>query len=176
MTKGCHTVERTSCIATTNNNADIVQKVLNSKIEVDFFPELYQIETCVKDITFPLWKGTVNPPEKTCPTYKCDKLDGDLCVVMKGNEYGKNSTLQVCPRENQTCIFNEALVIANENLNVTCTDKKVDVPKRLVILIKLDYPEKPVTTIIHVKLENALVASAQELKKTKIAQLMKIAL
>jgi len=49
---------------------------------------------------------------------------------MKSNTFGKNSTLNGCANSTVECLFTEALVMNNDNLNVACTAKPKEVLRR----------------------------------------------
>jgi hypothetical protein len=126
----CHTLERTSCAYSERNNANW-QSVQNSQIEVESYAQFVNIETCVRDIAFPLWKGNTPPvPQKHCPRYKCDSKLAQ-CGVMASNDWGKNSTLNGCTNSTGfECLFTESMVLQSSSLNVTCTEKAATTRRR----------------------------------------------
>lgn len=126
----CHTLERLSCAYTSRNNAAF-QATLNAQIELENYAKLVEVETCVRSITFPLWKGSapvVIPVH--CPRYTCDSSQED-CSATLINEFSRNSTLNGCTNSTQECVFNEAMVLdASENFNVTCSNTQTPTSRR----------------------------------------------
>jgi len=121
----CHTLERTSCAYSAQNNANW-QSVVNSRIEVESYSEFVGIETCVRDIVFPSWKGATPPVvQKMCPTYNCDSTQKECGVMtMNMNTTQKNSVLNQCTNSTgMFCDFTETMVQNNPSLNVSCSEK-----------------------------------------------------
>ncbi len=125
---GCHTLERASCYAASQNSASVVETANNYKIMVDSYPELMNIKSCVKNIVFPNIKGDIPKIEKYCPKYTCDsKLS--QCAVMSADIFGKNITMNVCKNSTaDECKVDEAQILEYDSLNISCTTK--DIPPR----------------------------------------------
>jgi hypothetical protein len=134
----CHTLERTSCAFSAQNNANY-QQVVNSKIELDSYSEFVGIETCVRNIVFPSWRGTTPPVVKNyCPTYKCDSNQKECGVMTTNmNTTQKNSVLNTCTNSTgMYCPFTVEMVKESSSLNVSCTEKPKVVARRYNIIIK----------------------------------------
>jgi hypothetical protein len=66
-----------------------------------------------------------------CARYKCDSGLAQCGVMVSDETYGKNVTLNGCVNSTgYQCLFTEAMVIANTNLNVTCTEKPTTTRRR----------------------------------------------
>lgn len=119
----CHSLERDRCAWSKKNNNGW-QSTKNAEIEVKSWAEFVDIQSCVREITFPEWVSGNTPVDtKQCPKYTCDSSIKN-CAEMKFVKEVKQATLNGCTNSTKECLVTENMVLdAVAAFNVSCSEK-----------------------------------------------------